>query len=138
MEFIGDEDTKAFFANLGGSYSNEEESDSSVSGDDVINDTAEFFDQLELAHPDDKSVCENVSEEVNEDISVNEYISEEKFDELLLKWRELQDKKRKFFTTEVKKMEVDVLSDRMKKFSCKWSEYEDETKRELRKELELM
>ncbi|CAK5029849.1 unnamed protein product [Meloidogyne enterolobii] len=177
MEFLEDEDTKAFFAILEGNYSDEGGSNSC--SDNFINDTAEFFDQLKLVHPDNKSVCdkeevnenvgqevnEYVNEKVNEDVSqeVEEYVSEEKenedgckevdgdicnekfndflhtdvlLNELMLKWRRLQDKKREFFTNEVKKMELDnALSGRVKKF-YKWNEYENGTTCEFRNALE--
>uniref|UniRef100_A0A915M7I8 Uncharacterized protein n=1 Tax=Meloidogyne javanica TaxID=6303 RepID=A0A915M7I8_MELJA len=179
MEFLEDEDTKAFFAILEGNCSDEGGSDSC--SDDFINDTAEFFDQLKLVHPDNKIVCDDevnenvgqevneyVNEKVNEDFSqeVEEYVSEEKenedgcegvdgdicnekfndflhteieilLDEFMLKWRRLQDKKREFFTNEVKKMELDnALSGRVKKFVYKWNEYENGTTCEFRNALE--
>ncbi|CAK5075034.1 unnamed protein product [Meloidogyne enterolobii] len=166
MEFLEDEDTKAFFAILEGNCPDEEESNSC--SDDFINDTAEFFDQLELVHPDNKSVCENECEEINEEVSqeVEGYVSEEKvnedeceevdgdicdekfdgflhteidvlLDEFMLKWRKLQDKKREFFTNEAKKMEVDnALSGRVKKFVYNWNEYENGTTCEFRNALE--
>nr|CAD2182787.1 unnamed protein product [Meloidogyne enterolobii] len=163
MEFLEDEDTKAFFAILEGNYSDEGGSNS-CSND--FNGTAEFFDQLDLIHLDNKCVCENEVEEVNEDVSqeVEEYVSEEKenedvceevdgdicfekFDdflhtdvllnEFMIKWWKLQDRKREFFTNEIKKMELDnALSGRVKKFVYNWNEYENGTTCEFRNALE--
>uniref|UniRef100_A0A915LG54 Clathrin light chain n=2 Tax=Meloidogyne incognita group TaxID=654580 RepID=A0A915LG54_MELJA len=86
MEFLEDEDTKAFFAQLE-KNSDKEEIDDSLSDDNLSNDTAEFFDQLELVEHDNKNVeeggdsniNEHVSQEVNEQVmeEVNEYVSVE-------------------------------------------------------------
>uniref|UniRef100_A0A914LW93 Uncharacterized protein n=1 Tax=Meloidogyne incognita TaxID=6306 RepID=A0A914LW93_MELIC len=76
MEFLEDEETKEFFAQLE-KNSDKDEIDDSFSDDNLSNDTAEFFDQLELGEHDNKNVEEdsNINEHVSQE--VNEYIGEE-------------------------------------------------------------
>ncbi|CAK5099776.1 unnamed protein product [Meloidogyne enterolobii] len=102
MEFLEDEDTKAFFAKLEESPE-KEEIDNSLNDDNLSNDTAEFFDQLELVEHDNKNVEEGEDSNINEDVGqeVNLEVNEEVIKNVSLHYEDVTQEVDEYISEEV-------------------------------------